>query len=299
MTAKNLKRGLTQASNNRIGTETSMKPTLQHAACVALLFTAASAHAIDCQKAGNRVEHTICADEKLKAADAEMGKAYTAVMQQAGNDSELRAMLVRSQKRWLAARDKRFADPVDFPGAPNAKALRASLLQAIRQRTETLSERGKAAPRLLETALAQRTFLTQFTGGPFAGFETRCDFLPHDGQLSYGCFSERRYQNQDRICTLQDDWASGGYYETRLVGNVVQGRLETVAACGDGSEGGSPCPDADETRKAAAGWNLHPGRPALTPTALPKLDAEAELGTEDTGWLRACLTDSRYPRAAR
>ena len=65
-----------------------------------------------------------------------MGKAYTAVMQQAGNDSEMRAMLVRSQKR-SAARDKRFADPVDFPGAPNAKALRASLLQAIRQRTET------------------------------------------------------------------------------------------------------------------------------------------------------------------
>lgn len=58
-------------------------------------------------------------------------------------------------------------------------------------------------------------------------------------------------------------------------------------------------PDADEPRKSAAGWNLHPGRPPLTPTALPKLDAEAELGTEDTGWLRACLTDSRYPRAVR
>ena len=64
---QNLKRGLTQASNNRIGTENSMKPTLQHIACVALLFTAASAHAIDCQKAGNRVEHTICADENSRS----------------------------------------------------------------------------------------------------------------------------------------------------------------------------------------------------------------------------------------
>ncbi len=266
----------------------------QYATCVALLAGAASAHAIDCKRASNRVEHTICADEKLKTADAEMGKAYTAVMQQAGNDSELRAMLIRSQKRWIEARDKRFADPVDFPGAPNTKALRTSLLQAIRQRAETLSERGKVAPRLLEAALAQRKFLAQFTGGAFAGFETGCDFLPHGQQLSYGCFSERRYQNLDRVCTLKDDWASGGYYQTRLVGNVVGGRLETVAACGDESEGGAPCPDADEPHKSAAGWNLHPGRPAVAPTALPKLDAEAELGAEDTGWLRGCLTDSRY-----
>lgn len=276
-----------------------MKPALRYVACIALLVTAASAHAIDCKKASTRVEHTICADEKLKTADAEMGKAYAAVMQQAGNDNELRAMLVRSQKRWIEAREKSFADPIDFSGAPNTKALRTSLLQAIRQRTETLSERGKAAPRLLEAALEQRKFLAQFTGGPFAGFQTGCDFLPHDQQLSYGCFSERRYQNQDRVCTLKDDWASGGYYQTRLVGNIVQGRLETVAACGDGSEGGSPCPDEDASRKATAGWNLHPGRPALAPTALPKLDAEAELGAEDTSWLRACLTDSRYPRAAR
>ena len=91
--------------------------------------------------------------------------------------------------------------------------------------------------------------------------------------------------------------ASGGYYQTRLVGNVVQGRLETVAACGDGSEGGSPCPDTvDDRRKANAGWNLHPGRPALAPKALPKLDAEVELGAEDTDWLHACLADSRYPQ---
>ena len=87
-----------------------------------------------------------------------MGKAYTAVMQQAGNDSEMRAMLVRSQKRWLAARDKRFADPVDFPGAPNAKALRASLLQAIRQRTETLSERGRPRRACLKRPLRSAPF---------------------------------------------------------------------------------------------------------------------------------------------
>lgn len=279
-----------------------MKALLRYAACIALLASAAAAHAIDCRKASHPVERTICADEKLKAADAEMGKAYAAVMQQAGNDADLRAMLVRGQKRWIEARDKRFADPQDFAGAPNGKALRTSLLKALRQRTKTLSEPGeanRATPRLLETALQQRKFLAQFTGGAFAGFETGCDFLPGGQELNYGCFSARRYQNRDRVCTLMDDWASGGYYQTRLIGNVVQGRLETVAACGDGSEGGSPCPDTvSEAHKASAGWNLHPGRPAEAPKALPKLDAEVELGAEDTAWLHACLTDNHYPQNA-
>lgn len=277
-----------------------MKTFLRSIACIALLASATAVHAIDCRKASNPVERTICADGKFKAADAEMGKAYAAVMQQTGNDTDLRAMLVRSQKRWIEARDKRFGDPMDFAGAPSGMALRASLLKAIRQRTKTLSEPGeanRATPRLLETALQQRKFLAQFTGGAFAGFETKCDFLPGGQELSYGCLSERRYQNRDRVCTLMEDWASGGIYQTRLVGNVVQGRLETVAACGDGSEVGSPCPDTvDEGRKASAGWNLHPGLPAEAPKALPKLDAEAELGTEDTSWLHACLTDSRYPQ---
>ena len=281
--------------------ETNMKTLSRYVACIALLASAAAAHAIDCRKASTPVERSICADEKLKVADAEMGKAYAAVMQQAGNDADLRAMLVRGQKRWIEARDKRFADPQDFAGAPNGKTLRASLLKAIRQRTKTLSEpneANRATPRLLETALQQRKFLAQFTGGAFAGFETRCDFLPGGQELSYGCFSERRYQNRDRVCTLMDDWASGGIYQTRLVGNVVQGRLETVAACGDGSEVGSPCPDTvNEARKASAGWNLHPGLPAEAPKALPKLDAEVELGAEDTAWLHACLTDRRYPQS--
>jgi|GEM_PF-283460 len=296
-------RGSTLAALNlthEIAPEVTMKALLRYATCITLLVSTVAAHAIDCRKASNPVERTICADEKLKAADAEMGKVYAAVMQQAGNDTDLRAMLVRGQKRWIEARDKRFADPQDLAGAPSGKALHASLLKAIRQRTKTMSEPSKAnpaTPHLLDTALQQRKFLAQFTGGAFAGFETGCDFLPGGQELSYGCFSERRYQNRDRVCTLMDDWASGGYYQTRLVGNVVQGRLETVAACGDGSEGGSPCPDTvDDRRKANAGWNLHPGRPALAPKALPKLDAEVELGAEDTDWLHACLADSRYPQ---
>ncbi|WP_432726865.1 lysozyme inhibitor LprI family protein [Variovorax sp. W6] len=280
-----------------------MKYAAIHAACIALLVAGAgSAHAIDCRKAGNRVEHMICADAKLKAADAEMGKAYAAVMQQAGNDAELRAMLGRSQKRWIEARDVRFDTPMDYPGAPDAAALPRSLLQEMRRRTRMLSEPGKAdraVPRLLETAQEQRKFLAQFTGGPFAGFTTSCDFLPGGQQLSYGCFSDRSYQHRDRVCTLKDDWASGGYYQTRLVGNVVRGRLETVAICGDGSEGGSPCPEPDGSGRPGARWNLQPGRAASAPTDAPKLDAEAELGAEDTGWLRACLTDVRYPQGAK
>lgn len=273
-----------------------------HAACVALLLAAAGpAHAIDCRKAGNRVEHMICADARLKAADAEMGKAYAALVQQAGNDAELRAMLVRSQKRWIEARDTRFDSPMDYPGAPDAAALPRNLLQEMRRRTRTLSEPGKtdrAVPRLLEVAQAQRKFLAQFTGGPFAGFATSCDFLPGGQQLSYGCFSDRSYQHHERVCTLRDDWASGSYYQTRLVGNVVQGRLQTVAACGDGSEGGSPCPEADGSGRPGARWNLQPGIAASTPKPSPKLDAEAELEADDTAWLRACLTDARYPQGA-
>lgn len=279
-----------------------MQALLKHATCIALLFCAVAVHAIDCKKASNRVEHMICADARLKAADAEMGKAYAAIQQQAGNDAELHAMLVRSQKRWIAARDKDFDAPMDFPNAPDAKALSPNLLQEIRWRTRKLSEPGKTSrvmPRLLETALEQRKFLAQFTGGTFAGFDIRCSFLPGNQQQSYACMGESRTQHQNRVCMLRYDWASGRYYQTRLVGNVVEGRLETAATCGDGSGGDTLCPDLSYTGGPEARWNLNPGLPAESPAALPKLDAETMFDVDDTGWLRTCLTDSRYPQDAK
>ena len=74
----------------------------------------------------------------------------------------------------------------------------------ILNRVATLKEirKGDKLPAMIATALRQREFNKQFTGGPFAGFDVSCDILPRDYKY-YGCFAIRHYQNNDRICSAE------------------------------------------------------------------------------------------------
>lgn len=269
-------------------------------AAAALLALSGPALALDCGKASTRLERAICGDKRLKAADAAMGQAYSQILKAAAGDAEIHEMLVASQRRWLAARDRRLAGPEEDE---DDAAWHARLLKAMRDRADALGERSRTDPKrfdLIATAEAQRRFAAQFTGGPFAGYSTDCDFLPSQGLSgapdTYGCFAARFYQNKDRVCSVAEDWASGSVYETHSVADVVDGRLKTVAICTVGSTGGQPaCPDED--RDADARWNVEP-RGEAAARSLPQIDAEAGGGPDDDApWLRACLTDRSYPLA--
>jgi uncharacterized protein YecT (DUF1311 family) len=264
------------------------------------LLLATPAAAIDCRKAASAIEHMICADPQLERADSALGAAYASLLKST-SDPEIHTMLVAGQRRWLARRDEQLGD-LDGTAdpSPDAKAKRRILLDAMTDRTKYLarrSDRDHAVFALVETALDQRKFARSLTGGAFAGVETSCDFLPQAGHYTYGCFAERHYQNKDRVCSVREDWASGSVTETRYVGRIVDGKLQTVATCSiGGGDAGGLCPDPEDHSPMQGHWKSVTDEPAAPPPSppLPKLDAE--LGPDpDDPWLHACLTDSSYP----
>jgi uncharacterized protein YecT (DUF1311 family) len=290
----------------------SLKSLLLAAATLAAL--ASPAYAIDCGKASTAIEHGICGDKDLKAADAALGQAYAQIVKAAAGDAEIHAMLVASQKRWLAARDDTFANPKDDHWTDETP-WRGRLLDAIRNRTDDLGRRSATDPKqfdLIERAQAQRQFAAQLTGGTFAGFATDCEFFPDTpGSWAdhYECFSTRYYRNNDRVCSAGEDWATYRQYQTRSIAKVVDGKLTPIASCDVNGDSDSTCPDAANDSGTKARWNLQPrvdDTASTLPAGLTKLDADAEgsmvegepAGTkDDEPWLHACLTDSSYPTA--
>ncbi|WP_454815923.1 lysozyme inhibitor LprI family protein [Labrys neptuniae] len=269
-------------------------------------FHALPAHAIDCKKASTSIERRICADKSLRQADAAMGAAYAKILK-ASPDPQIRAMLIESQKHWLARRDLRLDNESESQGDGRREGEEASdeeapnvLLKAIEARTADLAEYSKTnpkLPRLVEIANKQRQFNAQFTGGPFAGYSADCDFLPSSGDQIYTCLGTRSYQNKDRVCSVTTDFATNALYVTQTVADVVDGKLKTIATCGD-ENGNSPCPDSRPSSDRH--WTPQPAASANTgggaSTPSPKISAD--LGEdEDSPWLRACLTDKSYPLA--
>jgi uncharacterized protein YecT (DUF1311 family) len=276
-------------------------------AAAALLALSSPALALDCGKASTRLEHAICGDKRLKAADAAMGQAYSQILKAAAGDAEIRDMLVASQRRWIAARDKILGDPADWPedADRDPDTWHDKILTAMRDRTQVLKERSRTEPQqfsLIERAQDQRRFTSQFTGGPFAGFETRCEIFPtRMGSWAdyYACFATRHYQNNSRVCSVDEDWATYRTYETRSVADVVDGELKPVASCALDGDTDSTCPDKATRDNPDARWNLQPKAEharAAAP-ALAKLDAEAVGDEERSAWLQTCLTDPGYPTA--
>ncbi|WP_218574749.1 lysozyme inhibitor LprI family protein [Reyranella sp. CPCC 100927] len=237
---------------------------------------------MDCRQASAPVEHAICSDRQLRAADAAMGDAYARLLKTA-NDADIRTMLIDGQKRWLAQRDRLFDRRL---ASADKDRQRTVMLSAMQDRTQALAERP-----LVAIAQGQRKFAARYTGGPFAGFETSCDFLPVQESYVYGCFARRQYQHNDRVCVVDAYWATGSVYEKRFVADVVDGKPKVIATCSVGGfEGETVCPGSPGDRPR---WNTRPKDTVLTPS-LPKIDAE--VGPDEDGpWLRACLTDLTYP----
>lgn len=257
------------------------------------------AQAMDCKKASSSIEHLICADPRLVAADAAMGKAYSAALKTT-NDEQIRTMLITSQRRWVAARDNRFGDLDNSVDGQTGEGYskedqRTIVLKAMQQRTRRLGDMSKATPKqpqLIQVALGERAFASHFTGGPFAGFDTSCDFLPQSGEYSYGCFGTRVYQNNARICSISQDWASGSVYETRAVADVVDGKAKLIATC---KADQNDCSPGDSAWSGTLDTDTQHAYESRGTTALAKLDAEVD--TEEGEWLQSCLTDPHFPAA--
>lgn len=72
-------------------------------ACALLFFQHALATGMDCTKAANAVENTICANKGLYELDTQMGSVYRTLMNAA---SPAQVELKRSQRQWLKVRNE-------------------------------------------------------------------------------------------------------------------------------------------------------------------------------------------------
>ncbi|WP_230946616.1 lysozyme inhibitor LprI family protein [Burkholderia cepacia] len=250
--------------------------------------------ALDCTKAAQPVEKRICTSPALRAADARMNSAYAGALKVAP-DAAIRDMLVRSQRRWIAARNNRL--DADYDGHLLAVN---EVRKAIDRRTAELADQsGKG---LIARALAERQWLAKFTGGPLTGFDGNCDFIPDDASgahVSYACFGAVHVQNRARICSQSEDWATGAVYQYRSVSAADGGRARPVAFC-EAQAHGRACDNAGAQsgwmRAGVSGDDKRAPAPAI---GLPQLDAEMwPIGDgDDAVWFERCLTASVFPDA--
>jgi len=254
------------------------------------LGVATPSWAIDCTKASDPIDKRICGNAGLKAADAAMGQAYAALLKSAP-DPEIRAMLVNSQRRWIAARNDGLNTGSDGSAVPIGR-----LRGAIAERTAQLSDQSDKG--LIMRAQAQRRFLAKYTGGAFAGFNTSCGFVPNDrdgSSYSYQCDGAMHVQNKDRLCSASTEWATRSLYEYHAVSTVEGNNAKPTALCSDQS--GDICSGGKNVS-----WTLNPGPDEHVPlpkTGLAKLDVEGiwPLETTDATWFDQCLTSPIYPPA--
>ncbi|UQO35634.1 lysozyme inhibitor LprI family protein [Burkholderia cepacia] len=250
--------------------------------------------ALDCTKAAQPVEKRICTSPALRAADARMNSAYAGALKVAP-DAAIRDMLVRSQRRWIAARNNRL--DADYDG--HLLAVNEVRKAIDRRSAELADQSGKG---LIARALAERQWLAKFTGGPLTGFDGNCDFIPDDASgahVSYACFGAVHVQNRTRICSQSEDWATGAVYQYRSVSAVDGGRARPVAFC-EAQAHGRACDNAGAQsgwmRAGGAGDDKRAPAPAI---GLPQLDAEMwPIGDgDDAVWFERCLTASVFPDA--
>jgi uncharacterized protein YecT (DUF1311 family) len=253
-------------------------------------FGAMPAAAIDCAKAGTKIEKRICANPGLKTADAAMGQAYAALLKRAP-DAEIRAMLVKSQRRWIVARDKGL--DTDLDGKPLAAS---ELRDALLSRTRRLNDTSKNG--LIAVAVEQRRYFGQFPTAEFAGFNTYCDFIPaaRDGtDVSYQCFGGVHVQKGAVICDLSFDWATFALYVHYGVSRVASGNASPEAYCDGRSDHGCDAGSPD-WQLAGAGQSFDnfpkPGK------GMDKIDAEgvSPIDSDYAPWLQSCLSKPNFPR---
>jgi uncharacterized protein YecT (DUF1311 family) len=254
------------------------------------LFGAAPAAAIDCAKAGNNVEKRICANPGLKTADAAMGQAYTALLKRAP-DAEIHTMLVKSQRRWIAARDKGLDTDI------NGNRIAVSELKGvIASRTRRLNDTSKYG--LIAVALEQRRYFGQFAAAEFAGFNTYCDFIPSDRDgkdLSYQCFGGVHVQKGALICDVSFDWATFALYSHYGVSRLANGSAKPEAYCDGQSVHGCDVGSPDwQFARGGQSFDNFP-KPAK---GMDKIDAEgvSPVDSDYAPWLQACVGKPNFPR---
>ena len=128
-------------------------------------------YALDCGNASLQVEKLICTSPELKKADDAMSAAYFRLLHQT-TDPEFHDALVRSQRRWLQAR-ARGVPRIDGTEDDEEPDDRKVLLKITGDRLNFL---GGTRP--IRTMEQQRNIASKDGGGPFAGYEASCQFLP-------------------------------------------------------------------------------------------------------------------------
>jgi uncharacterized protein YecT (DUF1311 family) len=271
-------------------------------AIFALITFPYEALALDCQRATQLLDKVICGDSDLKAADAKMAKAYFELLKST-KDKEVHDLIILSQRRWIDARyHQEITDPHanPDPSPDDLDSQKAMLLDQMEDRTHTLS----AQPSAMELNIREeREFISKFSGGPFSGFSTGCFFAPKGfGDGAYACIGTQVAQNNDRICTTIQDWASGHETEYRTVSQVVDGKVKLIAECSSGyASTDETCPDTEPQADAAVGWNFHPDPkdPIFDQNAQDgsslKLDPDFPFDDISHGWAAQCLADRNFP----
>ncbi len=260
---------------------------------------ATPADAMDCQKASTKLERTICADPALLKAESAMTAAYLKLSRLA-IDPDIHAALVNSQRRWVAARESDLASDDRDAGSASQRKI---LVTVTADRTKSLSAQVDGKPKFIVDALKQRASTAAYSGGPFAGYDSSCSFIP-DRQdqtvYSYNCFGSHSVQNGDRVCTESEDFASYSSVEQRAVANVVNGKPKVIATCVLNSSNDSKCPDSDGGDKTAA-WNMQPTpeQAQLGEGTRPRVKLDPEIAdSDDSDWLARCLTDKSFPASS-
>lgn len=272
-----------------------------------LTCLAGSAHAIDCSRAKQAIERLICDTPALKTADAAMNRAYLRLLK-SSPDGAMQRLVIASQRRWLAARDRQpdITAPTDDTDEREAEI--AILLTEIASRRDSLMAKpdGHGKAPLVMQIESEKSFAAQFRGGRFGGYTTDCFFTPRPyGAGGYACTGTEAIQNGNRVCSSTIEWTSGRQFERRRVADIALGKPKIIATCDTNDGSGQQCPaaDAPEPDDGApdVGWDLNPtpddedadgdGVPAS------KFDADYPSSHRSDGsdWMQQCLTDANYP----
>ncbi len=274
------------AANRRIGV----------LAAVCFFALCGEGRAIDCTKAATVAERLICSNPDLRKADDRLNNAFDAAMK-AAPDREAKDAILYSQRRWIKARESYFGQEQQKSEAP---AFQARMTVAVNKRIEWLSVRPTSDQEgLIGRIQKYRAFLSEFTGGAYAGNSIQCRMARSTDKevgVEYICEGATTYQNGDRICRLRTDCGHGCVFEHdfRTVADVFGGEPRIRATCmtnhgncPDDYDDGGPGWDREWTEK-----ELYPLQEKQNNPATRRINTDA-MSVEP--WISFCLKDPNFP----